>query len=104
MKKYLFGFFAIVIAISLSAFTISEKAEKKATDRYWVINEAGTHYVEFTAGVPSEGNCFDSADDRCIIMAEDQPLYDETFLVEDRDTEAPLAVDVSTSNGKYSLD
>ena len=42
MRKYVLGLFAIVMAVSLSAFTSAKKGSGKTQDLYWFVYTPGT--------------------------------------------------------------
>jgi len=45
MKKYLFGIFAIVLAIGFSAFTTTKSAKSKKIDSYWFVATNSTSTI-----------------------------------------------------------
>ena len=78
MKKYVFGFFVIMMAISLSAFTIINGGNKNFTDYYWFKVAAGqgsdntlnnsqvTDYLGLGSTAPT-GGCADNGSKNCVV-------------------------------------
>jgi hypothetical protein len=72
MKKYLLGLFAIMLAITLNAFTtVEKKSEKNLNDLHWYkTNTAGTVLQSYLGEIPREEiegltDCNDLDEDFC---------------------------------------
>jgi len=80
MKKYLFGIFAIALAIGFSAFTSTNKVvpSKKTTNYFWYeLNASKTATLGSTVNpsaavdeateIPNYGNCLDQDAPKCLV-------------------------------------
>ena len=71
MKKYLLGIFAVIVAVSLSAFTISNQSKKPMTQYWFVYNGGGvTDPSHFSYDQGQTQACFNSTSDLCQVLAD----------------------------------
>lgn len=76
MKKYILGFVALALIITISAFSMSaKKAEVKTiTSTVWYYNGTGTSQADFQNGLnwntTNAGTCVDDAPKPCHISAD----------------------------------
>ena len=75
MKKYLFGFFAIALAIAFSAFTTVKE------NNNWVFFQVSEGFYSLNPG--SATDCGSSSSNPCTITYSEDPLV-TTFAIESR--------------------